>query len=102
VFVLMVAVVAVVVFGVAAVAAGDGGTLEPPVRDLPGPPVDPGTADLAELSNARFPAVLRGYRMDAVDAVLDRVAGELAARDARIAALTEELATVRSQSGGEF
>lgn len=98
-FLLMVAVVAIVVFGVAAVAAGPGGTLEPVSRDLPGPPLDPATAELSELTAARFPAVLRGYRMDVVDAVLDRMSDELAVRDARIAELAEELDSVRARFG---
>jgi DivIVA domain-containing protein len=101
VFFLMVAVIAVVVFGVAAVAAGQGGTLEPPVRDLPGPPVDPATADLAAVTGARFPVVLRGYRMDAVDAVLDRLTNEITAREALIAELTQELQLTRSRLWGD-
>ncbi len=86
-FVLMVVVVAVVVFGITAVAAGQGGTLaltagDPrPLADHEGPVV------AADLDGLRFPVVLRGYRMDAVDAVLDRLGTELAARDERIAEL---------------
>jgi len=99
VYLLMVAVVAVVVFGVAAVAAGYGGTLAPAQHDPPGPAVDPGTADLAELTAARFPVALRGYRMDSVDAVLDRLGAEIAERDARITELGEQLARARFALG---
>jgi DivIVA domain-containing protein len=84
VFWLMVIVVAVVVFGAAAVAAGAGGTLAAPAGD-PTPladlarPVEP-----ADLDAVRFPVVVRGYRMDAVDATLARLGNELADRDLRI------------------
>jgi DivIVA domain-containing protein len=91
VFLLMVVVIAGVVFAVAAVAAGQGGTLAPADHELAGPPVDPRSADLTTLTAARFPVCLRGYRMDAVDALIDRVGAELAARDAQIADLTARL-----------
>jgi DivIVA domain-containing protein len=91
VFLLMVVVVALVVFAVAAVASGQGGTLGPADHEVPGPPIDPGSADLADLSAAAFPVCVRGYRMDAVDAVIDRLSAEIAARDARIADLTDRL-----------
>jgi DivIVA domain-containing protein len=90
-FWLMLAVIAVVVFGVAAVAAGQGATLGPADHELAGPAVDPGSADLAELTAARFPVCLRGYRMDAVDALIDRLGAEIAERDARIDELTARL-----------
>jgi len=95
VFLLMVVVVALVVFAVAAVASGQGGTLGPADHEVPGPPVDPGSADLAELSTAAFPVCVRGYRMDAVDAVIDRLSAEIAARDAQIAELTDRLGARR-------
>jgi DivIVA domain-containing protein len=100
VFLIMVAVIAVVVFGVAAVAAGQGGTLAGPDLDPPGPPVDPRTAEIADLAGARFPMAVRGYRMDAVDAVLDRLNTELVARDERIAELTALLVVSRRSAGG--
>lgn len=89
-FVLMVLLVAVVVFGVAAVAAGQGGTLAPEAHDrspwqAPGDPLD--------LEAVRFPQAIRGYRMDLVDAVLDRAAAELAAKDAELAELRARLHT---------
>jgi DivIVA domain-containing protein len=87
----MVVVVAVVVFGTAAVAAGAGGTMGAPAR---GPqlladvetPVRP-----ADLEQVRFPVVLRGYRMEAVDQVLARLGSELEARDARVSELEARL-----------
>jgi DivIVA domain-containing protein len=86
-FWLMVLVVAVVVFAAAGVAAGAGGTLGTPAGDPQPLAEHDGPVGAAELGEVRFPVVLRGYRMDAVDAVLDRVGAELAARDARIAEL---------------
>lgn len=44
----------------------------------------------AELASVRFDRAARGYRMDQVDAVLDRLAEELELRDRRIADLTAE------------
>ena len=83
-FWLMVVVVAVVVFGTAAVAAGAGGTLGAAAGD-PRPLADhEGPVHAADLAQVRFPVTLRGYRMDAVDSVLDRLGEEIAGRDARI------------------
>ena len=83
-FWLMVVVVAVVVFGTAAVAAGAGGTLGDAAGD-PRPLADhEGLVHAADLEEVRFPVKLRGYRMDAVDSVLDRLGEEIAGRDARI------------------
>ena len=84
VFWLMVVVVAVVVFGTAAVAAGAGGTLAGPAPD-PQPLVLLDRAvEPADIEALRFPLVFRGYRMDAVDVTLARLGDELAARDLRI------------------
>jgi DivIVA domain-containing protein len=58
----------------------------PPDRpDLPLPD-RPMTAD--DVDAVRFSTAVRGYRMDEVDAVLARLADELAARDRRLAELT--------------
>lgn len=84
---LMVVVVAVVVFGVAAVAAGKGGAMAAAPPDRPGPGLPPGPLGAGDLERLRFAVGLRGYRMDEVDAVLDRLAAELTARDERIAEL---------------
>ena len=85
------ALVAVVLFVIAAVAAGNGGGAGPAYPDRPDVrlpadrPVTKGDVD-----RLRFSVGLRGYRMTEVDEVLDRLAGELAARDARIRELTGE------------
>ena len=82
----------VVLGGVAVVAAGRGEGL---------PPAEPDRPDLtlpaehpllrADVDAVRFSVGLRGYRMDEVDDVLDRVAADLEERDVRIAALEELL-----------
>ena len=76
---------------VAVVAAGRGDPLDEPVHDRPplGLPEGPLHAD--DLDALQFSVGLRGYRMDQVDAVLDRVQSELAARDQRIGELEAEL-----------
>lgn len=85
--VLLLAVLAVL-GAVAVVAAGRGTAL---------PDVDPDRAPLGvlpsdevgptEVERLRFSLAFRGYRMDEVDDVLDRLTAELMQRDARIAAL---------------
>jgi DivIVA domain-containing protein len=45
----------------------------------------------ADVDDVRFAVGLRGYRMDEVDEVLDRLAGEVSARDQRIADLEARL-----------
>jgi DivIVA domain-containing protein len=85
--VLLLAVLAVL--GAVAVVAGGRGTTMPdvdpdraPLGVLPPDEVGP-----AEVERLRFSLAFRGYRMDEVDDVLDRLAAELADRDARIAEL---------------
>jgi DivIVA domain-containing protein len=78
-----------VLAAVAVAASGRWGGLPDDHPDRPdlGLPVDApvGKADVDAL---HFSVGRRGYRMDEVDDVLDRLAAELAARDARIAELT--------------
>jgi DivIVA domain-containing protein len=80
--------VALVVFALAAVLTDRVGTPDPETvvdaadDGLPDGPLLPG--DLARL---RFGLAARGYRMAEVDAFVDRVAAELAWRDAEIARL---------------
>ena len=85
-----IAVVAVVALGVAAMAAagGMGQMSKDPVhdtyrQDLPVGPLGP--EDIRQL---RFGVTVRGYAMAQVDDVLDRLASEIAEKDATIAALT--------------
>ncbi|MER5635812.1 DivIVA domain-containing protein [Kitasatospora sp. NPDC002227] len=94
-FWVIVAAMAVVVGGTALVALGGGTVLPETVHDRIAarlPQDRPlGRADVDEL---RLPMALRGYRMDEVDDVLDRLGVELARRDERIAEL-EAAAAVR-------
>lgn len=78
----------VVVGAVAVVAGGRGGGLGSAGSDRPGPwlPVDREVTQ-ADLKAVHFGVGFRGYRMDEVDLVLDRLGAELRERDARIAAL---------------
>lgn len=52
-----------------------------------------GAIGSAQVAAVRFDRAPRGYRMDQVDAVLDRLAVELARRDETIAALRAQSAT---------
>ena len=82
----------VVIAAVAMLAVGRLGEL---------PDVDPDRAPLAlpedralrssDVDSVRFAVGMRGYRMDEVDDVLDRLATEVAARDFRISELEDRL-----------
>lgn len=50
----------------------------------------------ADVDRMRLPTAVRGYRMQEVDEVLDRLGAELAERDERIADLESELSRVRA------
>jgi DivIVA domain-containing protein len=94
VFWIMVLVVGVVLFGVAAVAAGHGDAMRevyPDRPEIPLPPDRPLRAD--DLAAVRFSVGFRGYRMDEVDELVDRVTSELETRDKRIAELEWQLHT---------
>jgi DivIVA domain-containing protein len=89
VFWFQLAVVAFVLFIVAAVATGRGGSMGEAYPDRPDVwlPEDRPIGK-AEVDRLRFSVGLRGYRMSEVDQVLDRLAVELEARDARIRELS--------------
>lgn len=74
----------------AAVAMGHGDRLGVASLDRVdgGPPAGPLQAE--DVGRIRFNLAVRGYRMDEVDEVLDRLAAELAERDALIDELTAE------------
>ena len=84
-----------VIAAIAVVATGRGGGLDPaePDRSPTGglPAEAPVTREAVD--GLRFSLAFRGYRMDEVDAVLDRLAAELEARDRRIAELEVALAS---------
>ncbi|WP_312018727.1 DivIVA domain-containing protein [Streptomyces sp. I05A-00742] len=52
----------------------------------------------SDIDGLRLPVALRGYRMADADDVLDRLAAELAERDARIAELEAALAGARAEA----
>lgn len=85
-----IAVVAIAALGVAAmVAAGGVGEMSSePVYDTYRQQLPPGPLHADDIRRARFGLALRGYAMDQVDDLLERLAREVADRDARIAELT--------------
>jgi DivIVA domain-containing protein len=85
-----IAVVAIAALGVAAMAAAGGvGEMSPePVYDVYRQQLPEGPLGAADIRGARFGLALRGYAMAQVDDLLERLAAEVAERDARIAELT--------------
>ena len=81
-----------VVVAVAMLAVGRLGELAPTTADRAPLEVPEGALAADDVDAVRFAVGLRGYRMDEVDEVLDRVAVDLAARDERIAELEAQLA----------
>ena len=86
----IIAVVAVAALGVAAVAAagGVGEMSEEPVEDVYRQQRPEGLLTPDDVRAARFGTALRGYAMAQVDELLERLAAEIAERDARIAELS--------------
>jgi DivIVA domain-containing protein len=84
-------VVLAVIGGIAVVAAGRGGSLpEPdPDRATTGTLADD-EVDRSHVDGLRFTLALRGYRMDEVDEVLDKLVDELDRRGERIRELEEQ------------
>lgn len=84
-----------VIAAIAVVAAGRGGGLEPAAPDRTPTGALPADAPVTReaVDGLRFSLGFRGYRMDEVDAVLDRLAAELETRDKRIAELETALAS---------
>jgi DivIVA domain-containing protein len=78
-----------VIAGIALVAAGVGASMPEPDPDRRPFGVLPAGQDVTgdDVERVRFSLAFRGYRMDEVDAVLERLSAELAARDAHIAEL---------------
>ena len=85
-----IAVLAVAALGVAAMAAagGMGQMAKDPVQDTYRQDLRDGPLRAEDIKALRFGIALRGYAMGQVDDVLDRLAAEIADRDARIAELT--------------
>lgn len=95
---IQVLIVLAVVAAVAAVAAGVvRGGLPEPASTLPDPGLPDDRLAGSDLADVRFSLGLRGYRMDEVDAVLDRAGAELDARDLELAELRAELRELRGR-----
>lgn len=87
--VLEIVIVAVIVFGVAALTMGHGGSITHFTPDWPGRGLpEDRTLRADDVEQVRFSLAVRGYRMSEVDAALSRLSREIAARDARIEQLT--------------
>ncbi|AWW42460.1 MULTISPECIES: DivIVA domain-containing protein [Streptomyces] len=98
-FLFLVVALAVVVAAVtlAVVGGGDHGPLpEAAPERLHDPLPEDRPLHPEDIDDLRFPLAARGYRMADVDDALNRVAAELAERDARIADLESALAGARS------
>lgn len=96
-FLLLAMVVVVAAVTLAVVGGGDRAVLQeaaPAYLTDPLPVTRPVNA--LDIERLRLPMAVRGYRMADVDEALDRVAAELAERDARIAALESALAGART------
>lgn len=99
----MVVVIAAVTLAVLSSGDGTGAPATGGLRDVePDRPADPLPLERplapADLIRVRLPVAPRGYRMAEVDDVLDRVAAELAERDARIADLRRALEQARNEA----
>ncbi|MZE81383.1 DivIVA domain-containing protein, partial [Streptomyces sp. SID5475] len=99
---LLIALVVVVAAVTLAVVGGDDGAALPDAE--PDRLADPlplsRPVSRADVETVRFPVAARGYRMTDVDDVLDRLAAELAERDARITELETALAGARAAAFG--
>ena len=81
-----------VIAAVAALVTGRiSGGMDAPESSLPFRGLPPEQVTAADLEALRFTPALRGYRMDQVDEVLDRLEHELAARDDEITRLRAAL-----------
>jgi DivIVA domain-containing protein len=84
------------------VAAGRGDTLPDASPDRsPHGALPEGPIAREDVDRLRFSLGFRGYRMDEVDQVLDRLLTELEARDRRIAELEGRPETQQPPAGGE-
>jgi DivIVA domain-containing protein len=88
---------------VAAVAAGRiGGGLDEPASSLPGRGLPPGPFTLQDVDRVRFSPALRGYRMDEVDDVVDRLVDELRRLEDEVAALRDRTGPDHPRATGGY
>ncbi len=91
----------VVLLAAAVVAVRDEPLLAEAPPDRPEPRLpDDRALQADDLEDVRFDVAVRGYRMAQVDAVLERAAGELRDRDARLERAEAEVARLRALMGG--
>ena len=83
----------IVVVAIGLLAVGKLGELPDPTSDRAAIGLPEGDVTAAKIDALHFAVGLRGYRMDEVDDVLDRVSAELTRRDERIAELESTLQT---------
>jgi len=83
----LLAVVLLVALTAAFVTGRLGGAMAEPTSTAGFEGLPPGAVGTEQVAGLRFDQALRGYRMDQVDAVLERLAAELHARDEELAAL---------------
>lgn len=97
-------IVVVLIGAVAVVASGRWGAMNTAYDDRPDMTVPARQAlTSTDIGSARFGVGVRGYRMDEVDTLLERVAKEVAERDRRIADLERAVAPiVEAPDGGGF
>ena len=86
-FVVFVLSAAAVLFAVVVVAMGRGDVLDTGDARPPAPMLPERRLSSADVDGVRFTVVGRGYRMDQVDEVVERLAAELDERDRVIAEL---------------
>ena len=93
--------VVLVLFAAAVLSTREGPVLAEAPQDLPDLRLPDGALQPADVEQVRFSLAPRGYRMSEVDAVLDRLAAELAERDRRLAQLGADPAPADLPSGGD-
>ncbi len=101
-YIVFVVVAAVVVFAVAAAAVGRGDGLEEPFPDMERPYLPDGRIEPVDVDDVNFAVAFRGYRMDQVDSVLERLSEELIRRDQHIARLERIVHTQTLQSAAAY
>lgn len=84
--------VVLVLFAAAVLSTRDAPVLADAPQDLPDLGLPDGALRPVDVAQLRFSLAPRGYRMSEVDAVLDRLAEELADRDRRLARCESERA----------
>ena len=91
--------VVLVLFVAAVVATREDQAMADAAQDLPDLGLPVGPLEPQDVAAVRFSMAPRGYRMSEVDAVLERLAAELADRDRQLAELVDLLERDRGPAG---